>query len=788
MLHHVQNAFNAGALSPYVSARPELEVYQAGCKTLRNFMSLPYGGARYRQGTETITATKDNSEARLVAFEFSTRQRHMLEFGEEYLRFHAVGLEDYGPILDGGVPLELATPYQADELRQLQFAQLNDVVIITHPNHAPRRLSRYAATDWEFEVFPFLNPPFLDVNADESVAISATDVDGTVTLTSDSDIWTADNVGSEFELAYRRTKGEVSIEQDIKSDTKTVYVLEGRVLTATELTNLAESDPIRVDGEFTVQTFGTWEATVQVHRRVLGATDWQDYLFFEAAKDRNVNESFAVDTPCELRIVISDFVSKTGNTRAVISVSDPFIRGRVKITGYTSATEVTATVTRRLASGLSTEWSESAFSTRRGWPRSVTFHAQRLWFGGTSYRPQTVWASRIDGYDDFARPFGTATQADADAPLNLPVFAEQQNAVEWMSSNRSLIVGTSAGEFVIAGESRVDEVQPLDFTTRRHTSNGSDSIQAIAMDGSVIYVQRQGRRLRKIQWVYEQDAYTSPDLSIYNEHLTRGGIVELAFQRQREAVLWGVTGDGRLVGWTYRAEQPFLAGHEHVTPGGLFESVASIYGDGTEDELWTVVNRNGTRWIERFRPEQVAAQEDGDLGALWFLDAAVEYTGATSICDGLDHLEGLEVMVFAGDAYAGRATVEGGEITNPEPTAERTLVGLFYPGELETMPIEVATQNGTSQGRMKKSGRGLIRLFKSLSGEWFTSQNPTAHKFLNLNPQAALPVAQGLADFDQVLESHPGGSRELSIGVRQTLPYPMTVLSIASRINLTEDA
>ena len=163
MLHHIQNAFNAGELSPYTSARPELEVYQSGCKSMKNFIALPYGGARYRAGTELITSTKNGGVAVLYGFEFSTSERHILEFGNGYIRFYNTGLNTAEQIMDGGLPLEVVTPYNSDDLRELQFAQLNDIVIVTHTDHPPHRLSRFSSTSWVFEEFPFESPPFLDV-------------------------------------------------------------------------------------------------------------------------------------------------------------------------------------------------------------------------------------------------------------------------------------------------------------------------------------------------------------------------------------------------------------------------------------------------------------------------------------------------------------------------------------------------------------------------------------------------------------------------------------------------
>lgn len=46
----LQSNFTAGELSPSLSARVELAKYNAGCRTLRNFLVQAHGGAVKRPG------------------------------------------------------------------------------------------------------------------------------------------------------------------------------------------------------------------------------------------------------------------------------------------------------------------------------------------------------------------------------------------------------------------------------------------------------------------------------------------------------------------------------------------------------------------------------------------------------------------------------------------------------------------------------------------------------------------------------------------------------------------
>ena len=68
--------------------------------------------------------------------------------------------------------------------------------------------------------------------------------------------------------------------------------------------------------------------------------------------------------------------------------------GYAVVTAYTNATQVTANVVSRLpedATSGTTQWAEGSWSTVQGYPRTAIFHEGRLWFGGTTNQPQTIW-------------------------------------------------------------------------------------------------------------------------------------------------------------------------------------------------------------------------------------------------------------------------------------------------------------------------------------------------------------------------------------------------------------
>jgi hypothetical protein len=151
-LRTYQPAFTAGELSPALWARVDLSKFGTGLKTAVNLFIHPHGGASNRAGTQFIREVKASANrARLIPFEFNTVQSYILEFGDLYMRV----FRDGGVILSGGVPYEVVTPYAHTDLDGLVVTQEADVMYITHPLYAPRKLSRLADNNWTLAVITF---------------------------------------------------------------------------------------------------------------------------------------------------------------------------------------------------------------------------------------------------------------------------------------------------------------------------------------------------------------------------------------------------------------------------------------------------------------------------------------------------------------------------------------------------------------------------------------------------------------------------------------------------------
>ena len=155
---HLQQSFTGGELSPAMYGRLDDQKYQQGLATCRNFVVLPQGPVRNRSGFAYVGAAKyADKPTILLPFVFSSDDTMLLEFGDKYIRVITHG--GYVSSASGAAtPLEITTPYAAEDLKDIHFAQSGDVMTLVHPNYAPQELRRYGLRDWRLVQINFGAP------------------------------------------------------------------------------------------------------------------------------------------------------------------------------------------------------------------------------------------------------------------------------------------------------------------------------------------------------------------------------------------------------------------------------------------------------------------------------------------------------------------------------------------------------------------------------------------------------------------------------------------------------
>jgi hypothetical protein len=464
-----------------------------------------------------------------------------------------------------------------------------------------------------------------------------------------------------------------------------------------------------------------------------------------------------------------------------------FRDGYAKVTGFTSATVVTVEILKDTGStSASTDWSLGAFSDTTGHPSCVSFFEQRLVFAATLSQPQTVFFSKSGDYENMDANIG-GTVADDDAII-YTIASNQVNAIRFMSASRTLIIGTAGGEFTVTGGGDNNAITPTNIMIKKQSNHGAANIDAVAVANATLFVQRAKRKIRELAYNFDVDGYTAPDLTILAEHVTEGGIIEMAYQEEPLAIIWCVRNDGELVALTYQREQQVVAWHRHVFAGAfgsgnaVCESVAVIPTEDSEYELYMIIKRtiNGAtkRYVEFLNTFDF---DESDNTSFNFLDSQLSYSGssATTI-SGLSHLEGQEVSILADGATHPNKTVSSGSITL-DRAATKVKVGLGYTSLLKTMRIDAGAQNGTSQAKTKRIYEVTARLYESVGVEIGPDLNNMERVPFRTSSD---PMDQGIPPFtgDKEVEFRGDYDTDGFMIVRQTQPLPLTILSLYPRL------
>jgi hypothetical protein len=187
--------------------------------------------------------------------------------------------------------------------------------------------------------------------------------------------------------------------------------------------------------------------------------------------------------------------------------------GYAIITARTSTTVVVVTITTAIANTTANaDWSLGSFSTTTGFPSCVSFFEQRLVFAGTINNPQTVYFSKSGDYESMDANIG-GTIADDDAII-YTIASNQVNAIRFMTSTRTLIIGTAGGEFTVSGGGDNNAVTPTNILIKKQSNHGAANVNAVSVGNATLFLQRAKRKIRELAYNFDVDGYQAPDLTI----------------------------------------------------------------------------------------------------------------------------------------------------------------------------------------------------------------------------------------------------------------------------------
>jgi hypothetical protein len=148
----VQTDFTSGEISSKMIARTDIESFKHGAKEITNAYPLPHGACTSRRGTIFLGEVR-NSElnTKMIPFIYSRTQSFALLFNDGYCRI----IKNGAYVLSSGLPYEFIIPYLDDELEDIRYTQVGNVLYLVHPNHQPKQIRRVADDSWTISNIDF---------------------------------------------------------------------------------------------------------------------------------------------------------------------------------------------------------------------------------------------------------------------------------------------------------------------------------------------------------------------------------------------------------------------------------------------------------------------------------------------------------------------------------------------------------------------------------------------------------------------------------------------------------
>jgi hypothetical protein len=379
-------------------------------------------------------------------------------------------------------------------------------------------------------------------------------------------------------------------------------------VTAGVSAHVEASSPATYSSAITVQdstveyeVTGNFNAVVELQRSINEGITWEPVITGLGPGKGSIEEP---DDGVQYRIGMKTRVSGTAYCKVFQTQYYP--SGYAEIFAWVDDFTVLAKILGRIPSLEPTYlWSQGAWSNTHGFPSLGCFYENRLMLAATPTKPNTVWGSKTDDYNNFGVSF-FVTDSDA---VSFSLLSRESNAICWMEPSERLRLGTSRGEWWLAGATDSSPLTPFSVMARQESWVGAAPVDSVRANQQILFARRDARRVCATSYTYEQDRYIPVDISLLAEHLFADSPVkQMAFMQYPHNLVWVLTENGRLFCLTVNEQQLVVgwARHRLGSPEdeALVESLCVIPGQNA-DELWAAVypsSTDNTPAIERLAP------------------------------------------------------------------------------------------------------------------------------------------------------------------------------------------
>jgi hypothetical protein len=726
---NIMTNFSTGELDPLLRSRVDLDQYNNALAKATNVLIQPQGGLRRRPGTKHILELPNSSTpsagngVRMVSFQFSVTDSYMLCFTHQRMYVIKNGAVVTNINGSGNNYLAIAS-LTSDMVDDMCWTQSADTLIVVHPDLQPLRITRTTDSAWTATAIAFESIPKYAFNLQTFApvaTITPSAVSGNITLTVSA--YTGDT--GNLQAATTTT---VTLKSSASSTDNIYAGLCVRMTTGAQANKARKI--VSYNGTTKVATiFPAWETAP------LAGDSYKVVPFALESVDQYVNA-----TP-------------QGRARIVELVSDTEVRAITEYPFFDTTARTSGTWNLEC-------FYEDVWSATRGWPRTVTFHEGRLYFGGSKSRPSTIWGSKIGLFFEFA-----PTESLDDDAVEATLDTNDLNVITDIISARDFQVFTSGGEFFVP-QAGTDPITPLTFTFKNVSRNGIKAGTRVqSVESGSIYIQRQGKSLNEFIFTDTQATYVTQRISLLSGHLMKSpqrvALRKASNTEEADLLLMTNTDDGSMAVFSMMRAQSITSPSEFTTDGEFIDVGVDV------NSIYAVTKRtfNGTAryFVELF-------------GFEYFTDCA--FVGANaSGASGLPHIGESLNVICDGVPQSNETVSAGGAVTFDRPSTTSFEVGLPITVFVKTMPVEMRLQTGYRLGFKKRIVE--INAVVNDTQHMLINNQPVAFRLFD-NPMLDAPEPEftGIKRVNGVL----GYSREQAIEVSQNLPLKMNLLGLDYRV------
>ena len=188
-------------------------------------------------------------------------------------------------------------------------------------------------------------------------------------------------------------------------------------------------------------------------------------------------------------------------------------------------------------------WAVGDWNNRDGYPTSVAFFRGRLCFG----REGIVNISVAQDFENFAALTPNAQQTP---DMAIRITVPTQDDTKWLVDGRVLVVGNESAEHSVQEINPSTALAAENIKTQKQLTHGSRAVRPVVVGGgagqggvsaggaTLMFAQTSGLKLLGIKYAFYTDNYESQDLTALAEHITKGGLMALAYQQEPDSVVW----------------------------------------------------------------------------------------------------------------------------------------------------------------------------------------------------------------------------------------------------------